>query len=401
MRLIPGVLVAPFLIAEIDSNRDGILSAAEKQAYAERVLGDLSMTVDGRSIQPKLISWSFPLPAQMRDGVGEIQIEYAADLPHGAPNRTLILANHHLNRTSVYLMNVAVPQDRLIRLLAQKRNEQQSFYELHYQQTAATDAGPRAAESDGRGFLQGDQFLSLFDLGMRHIAQGIDHILFLLTLLLPAPLLVLGSRWGPPARMRHCLLRILGIVTAFTIGHSITLSIAAWGVVRVPERPVEALIAASIFVSAAHALRPIFPGREAWIAGCFGLIHGLAFAATLARLGLERWERVAGILAFNLGIETMQILVVVLTLPSLLLVSRTRAYPIVRIGGAVFAGAAAVGWMIERLSDVETPVEMIVHAVARHGLFIAITGVLVGLACRFLPVSAEQATKHGLAQFAK
>jgi hypothetical protein len=116
---------------------------------------------------------------------------------------------------------------------------------------------------------------------------------------------------------------------------------------------------------------------------------------------LERWERVAGILAFNLGIETMQILVVVLTLPSLLLVSRTRAYPIVRIGGAVFAGAAAVGWMIERLSDVETPVEMIVHAVARHGLFIAITGVLVGLACRFLPVSAEQATKHGLAQFAK
>jgi hypothetical protein len=73
----------------------------------------------------------------------------------------------------------------------------------------------------------------------------------------------------------------------------------ALGIVRVPERPIEVLIAASILVSAVHAFRPIFPGREAWIAAFFGLIHGLAFAATLDRLGLGRWEH----LAFNLGIE--------------------------------------------------------------------------------------------------
>jgi hypothetical protein len=113
---------------------------------------------------------------------------------------------------------------------------------------------------------------------------------------------------------------------------------------------VEVLIAVSIFVSAAHAWRPIFPGKEAWIAAFFGLIHGLAFAATLDRLGLEHWDRVAGILAFNLGIEAMQMLVVVALLPSLMLMSRTRVYPILRLAGAGFAALASAGWIAERLS---------------------------------------------------
>ena len=126
MRLIPGILVSPSVIAGIDSNGDGAFSESEERAYAQRVLGDLSITIDGKSVQPKLVSWSFPEPAQMREGLGEIHIEYAieyaADLPHGGPNRSLILTNHHLNGTSVYLMNVLVPQDRGIHILAQKRN---------------------------------------------------------------------------------------------------------------------------------------------------------------------------------------------------------------------------------------------------------------------------------------
>ena len=109
------------------------------------------------------------------------------------------------------------------------------------------------------------------------------------------------------------------------------------------------LIAVSILVSAVHALRPIFPGREARIAAFFGLIHGLAFASTLSELGLGRGERLAGILSFNLGIETMQMAVVALTLPSLILMSRTRAYPWLRVGGALFAGVASVGWIVERM----------------------------------------------------
>jgi hypothetical protein len=100
---------------------------------------------------------------------------------------------------------------------------------------------------------------------------------------------------------------------------------------------------------------PIFPGKEAWFAAFFGLIHGLAFAATLDRLGLGRWERVAGILAFNLGIEAMQMLIVVIILPSLMLMSRTRAYPFLRIGGEVFALAASVGRIVERMLNVRLP----------------------------------------------
>jgi hypothetical protein len=393
MRLIPGILVSPSVVASIDSNGDSVFSESEERAYAQRVLGDLSITIDGKSVQPKLVSWSFPQPAQMRDGLGEIHIEYATDLPSGGRNRSLILANHHLSRTSVYLMNVLASQDRDVRILAQKRNEQQSLYELDYQQmAAASDAQPRTPWAGIRIGLNGVQFSSLFHLGIRHIAEGTDHLLFLLVLLLPAPLLVSGSRWGQPIGARQSLFRILGIVTAFTIGHSITLTLAALGTVNVPNRPIEVLIAVSIFVSAVHALRPIFPGKEALIAAFFGLIHGLAFAATLDRLGLGRWERIAGILAFNLGIEMMQMLVVAAILPSLVLMSRTRGYPILRIGGALFAGAASLGWMVERLLDVQTPVDTIVNGFARHGLFIAVNLFVVSLACRVLVTSRVQRT---------
>jgi hypothetical protein len=335
MRLIPGVMIARSVIAAIDSNHDGMFSENEKQAYAQRVLGDLSITIDGESVSPTLRSWSFPEPAQMRDGVGEIQIEYVVELPPATSNRALILANHHLNPTSVYLMNAVVPQDRNIRILAQKRNEVQSVYELDYQQMSALGAASGSSTGRLRAWLNDLQFASLFRLGMRHIAEGTDHLLFLVVLLLPAPLLAVGSRWKRPAGVRQSLFHILGIVTAFTVGHSITLSLAAMNFVHAPERPIEVLIAVSILISAAHALRPIFPGREAWIAAFFGLIHGLAFAATLDRLGLARWDRVAGILAFNLGIETMQMLVVMAILPSLILMSRTHVYPVLRIGGAV------------------------------------------------------------------
>lgn len=390
MRLIPGILVSPSVIVAVDSNGDGAFSDSEERAYAQRVLGDLSITLDGKNVQPALRSWSFPEPAQMREGLGEIHIEYAiddaADWTYGAGNRALIVTNHHLNRSSVYLMNVLVPQDRGIEILAQKRNEQQSLYELDYQ----INAGTSMRRDNSPVWRKDSQFFSLFHLGMRHIAEGTDHLLFLLVLLLPAPLLVSFRRWSLPSGLRPSLLRIVGIVTAFTIGHSVTLTLAALNVVNVPGRPVEVLIAVSILVSAVHACRPIFPGKEAWIAAFFGLIHGLAFAATLDRLGLGRWDRVAGILSFNLGIEAMQMLVVAAILPSMILLSKTSAYPVFRVSGAVFAGIASVGWISERLFDVATPVDAIVNACARHSLLIAVNLLIVSFAGRFLFTSRAQ-----------
>ena len=383
MRLIPGVVVASSVIAAIDTNGDGVFSQDEQRAYAQRVIADLSITLDGHSLQPTLVSWSFPQPADMHEGLGEIHLAYAVRLPPGGPDRSLIVANHRLSPSSVYLMNVTVPEDPDIQITAQKRDSLQTTYELDFQQSGSAIAG-RPFWSSISPWLDGLQFSSLFRLGMRHIAEGTDHLLFLLTLLLPAPLLVSASRWASPASVRRSVLHILGIVTAFTIGHSITLSLAALNFVRVPSRPVEVLIAVSILVSALHALRPIVPGKEALIAVFFGLIHGLAFAATLDRLGLGHWERVAGILAFNLGIETMQMLVVALILPSLLLMSRTTAYPILRIGGAVFAGVASLAWIIERTFNVDTRVDSVVDALARHALVLAVALFVISLASKLL-----------------
>lgn len=192
-------------------------------------------------------------------------------------------------------------------------------------------------------------FRSMVSLGVSHIAEGTDHLLFLLVLLLPAPLVVRFGRWGKFGGVRYSLGRLLKFVTAFTVGHSITLLLGALGWVHLPSQPVEVLIAASILVSAVHAWRPLFAGREAWVAAGFGLVHGLAFASTLAGLHLDAGRMALSILGFNLGIELMQLLVIALTVPWLLLLSCTPAYPAVRVGGAVLASVAALAWIAERL----------------------------------------------------
>jgi hypothetical protein len=167
------------------------------------------------------------------------------------------------------------------------------------------------------------------------------------------------------------LFHILGIVTAFTLGHSLTLALSAFGLVQLPSRPVEVLIAVSILVSAIHAVRPIFPGREAAIAGFFGLIHGLAFASALKELGMTGWYRLVSLFGFNLGIETMQLLVVLMTLPSLLLLSRTRWYALFRATGGWFAGCAAIAWIFERVTDRQNGVAWLIEEVARRGSVMA------------------------------
>ena len=174
-------------------------------------------------------------------------------------------------------------------------------------------------------------------------------------------------------------------MTAFTVGHSITLAAGALDLLHIPSRPIETLIAVSILVSAVHAFRPLFPGREALIAGGFGLIHGMAFATTLAELGLGRWERVASIFSFNLGIEAMQLVVVAAALPALILLSGTRLYRAIREGGALFAGMAAAGWIAQRTFDLANPADGVVEALAQRALWIALGFTLLGLFARSWP----------------
>lgn len=189
----------------------------------------------------------------------------------------------------------------------------------------------------------------LFRLGMVHIAEGADHLLFLLTLLLPAALLAQDGRWQGPAPPRRIAVNLLKIVTAFTVGHSLTLMLGVVGTVKVPEQPVEVAIALSVLVCAVHAWRPLFPRREAIVAGAFGLVHGLAFASALQSLELTGVRLVAGVLAFNLGIEAVQALLVAVAAPLLVLLARTSYADFARRAGAVVAGALAVLWIAQRV----------------------------------------------------
>ena len=204
----------------------------------------------------------------------------------------------------------------------------------------------------------------LFSLGMRHIAEGTDHLLFLLALLLPAPLRADGRRWRAGKATGASIRTIVSVVSGFTLGHSLTLALASLGWIVVPTRLIEVLIAVSIVVSSLHAWRPLFPGKEIWIASAFGLIHGLAFAETLSGLSFDGWTLTLSLLGFNLGIESMQLLVILATLPVLLVLSQTAYYSVVRTAGALFAAVCATGWIFERAFEISNPLQNLVDWLA-------------------------------------
>lgn len=161
-------------------------------------------------------------------------------------------------------------------------------------------------------------------------------------LLLPATLLVNGKEWSGFGGTKYSIARLLKIVPAFTFGHSITLLIGALGWLELPQQAVEVLIAVSILISVVHAIRPIFPGKEMYVAAGFGLVHGLAFATVLSNLNLNAAPMALSILGFNVGIELMQFFVIAVTVPWLILLSLTAFYKWFRIAGAALAAVAAV-----------------------------------------------------------
>ncbi len=192
-------------------------------------------------------------------------------------------------------------------------------------------------------------FTDYLQAGMWHIWSGIDHLLFLLSLLLPAVLVRKNGHWEPVQAVRPALLSILGVVTAFTLAHSITLSLAALGVVRLPSRLTESIIAASIVVAAVNNIVPVVTRRRALIAFSFGLLHGFGFASTLADMGLPHGARVLSLLSFNLGIEAGQ-LAVVLALTPLIYAMRTAVLyrRVVMPWGSAAIALLAFAWLVQR-----------------------------------------------------
>ena len=171
-------------------------------------------------------------------------------------------------------------------------------------------------------------------LGVRHILTGYDHLLFLTALLATAQ-----GVWS-----------VVRIVTAFTLAHSVTLSIAASGIVTIPDRIIEPLIAATIVWVALENLLVAEPDRRrwAWSFG-FGLVHGFGFASALGELGLRGAALLRGLVGFNLGVEIGQLLFVVVFMPVLMLLGRGRGARLTpRIASLAVATVGAY-WLVERI----------------------------------------------------
>jgi HupE / UreJ protein len=191
--------------------------------------------------------------------------------------------------------------------------------------------------------------------GVRHIWIGYDHVAFLLLLLLPA---VLVSRrtgdedtWQPADRWPAVAGAVLRIVTAFTLAHSITLSLATLGIVVPPERPIEAGIAASVIVAGIINLFPRLARRGTLLAFAFGLLHGFGFANVLRELDLSSASLAWPLAGFNFGVEMGQLTIVLLALPIIYAARQSPLYPrrivpLASIGVSVLAGA----WLMQRLA---------------------------------------------------
>jgi len=199
-----------------------------------------------------------------------------------------------------------------------------------------------------------EQFAAYLRDGVWHIWIGFDHILFLLSLLLPAVGLWAARRWRPVERFASAFWDVLRIVTSFTVAHSVTLSLATLGFVSLPSRLVESAIAASVVVAALNNVWPLFLGRRWLMAFAFGLVHGFGFASVLAELGLPQGTLALALVGFNVGVELGQLAIVLVFLPLAWAVRRSWFYRrAVLLGGSLAIAALAAVWLAERVFEVK------------------------------------------------
>lgn len=291
MCLTPGVSVASKVIAEIGAGDTA------QRAYAEKVRQDLSMAVDGTPLELRLVSWSFPEVGTMTNGLSEILLKFEADLPPAGLTRRLTLRNHHQSAIASYLVNCLVPDDPNIHVLAQERNYNQSFYQLDFAVSNVSEGFPAASSRSGfRRWLEHTGNLSVLESyffhGIHHILTGYDHLLFVSALVLGA-----ATLWD-----------LVKVVTAFTLAHTITLTLAALNLVHLPSGVIEPLISASIvFVAVQNVFWP--SQAKGWsrlgAAFFFGLFHGLGFAGGLldAMREMPGSTMILALAGFSIGVE--------------------------------------------------------------------------------------------------
>lgn len=218
---------------------------------------------------------------------------------------------------------------------------QATFADGIYYSTIVSPKDPRWSVPETQSNF--DVFVSYAWLGSKHILEGIDHLLFVFALLL-----LIRDRW-----------MLLKAVTAFTLGHSVTLALATLGILTVPAAPTETIIALSIVFLASEIIHSrngveTIATRAPWlIAAGFGLVHGLGFAGALTDIGLPQNAIPLALFAFNVGVEIGQILFIAVVLSAMFLVRRVgftvegRAWLI----GPYAIGIVASYWTVERIAN--------------------------------------------------
>jgi len=206
----------------------------------------------------------------------------------------------------------------------------------------------RFTDAEGGQFAQ---FVEYVKHGVWHIWIGFDHILFLLSLLLPAVLVLRDDGWSPSRSFKSSAVDVLKIVTAFTVAHSITLAAATFGQVQFSSRWIESLIAASVVLAALNNIFPIFR-RTRWPAAfAFGLVHGFGFASVLGDLGLPADASLIALVGFNIGVELGQLAIVGVFLPTAFMLRQTILYRRFMVGGSALVALIACVWLAERSLD--------------------------------------------------
>lgn len=198
------------------------------------------------------------------------------------------------------------------------------------------------------------QFYDYVVHGIWHIWIGFDHILFLVSLLLPAVFLRRQRMWTVQAKFRPAFWDVAKVVTAFTLAHSFTLTAAALGVIEMPSRWVESTIAASVVLAALNNVYPIISERRWLMAFAFGLIHGFGFASVLSDLGLPQHALLSSLIAFNVGVEIGQLAIVCAFFPVAWWLRHGWFYRrLVFTAGSMLIAFVAIAWFAERAFDLK------------------------------------------------
>ncbi len=357
----PNVLRGQFDIAlrdlafviDIDSDHDSAITWGEVKAHRDAIeryaLGGLTIKGDGLTCETHPTAQKIDAH---NDGAYDV-IEFDAVCDKEIPNRLGIVYR---------LFEDVDPYHRgIVTIRAGDR-------------VAGAVLGPNTptAMLDLRAPDRWSQFKSFMVDGIWHIWTGPDHLLFILSLLLPAVLYrrsLLSSRqmpaipassndtgWIPVPKLSRAMIELIKVVSGFTVSHSVTLTLSVLGYVNLPSRLVESGIALSIIIAALNNIYPIVT-RRAWVvAFAFGFIHGLGFASALAGLSLPPAAMAASLGGFSLGVELGQEAIVLPFLPLAFLLRKTRFYQVgVLRWGSLLIIAIATLWLVQRAFDVVIP----------------------------------------------